>query len=137
MKRIKHLNIQMWVNILYFMRAAKPLEAFSLGRVVVPSSKLVINFSWTYKKLYCNRFSGTYRHTHWDPVNFTHGFILKMFKKDPVLYIKDEGDEKLFITLVPKVFDNVFLYVGLTTFGTYNEFCWVDLLGWVFKCFNQ
>ena len=35
---------------------------------------------------------------------------------------RERGDIELFITLVPNVFDNVFLFVGLTTLGTFIEF---------------
>ncbi len=33
-----------------------------------------------------------------------------------------EGDNGLFITLVPKVLNDVFSFVGFTTLGTYDEF---------------
>ena len=41
---------------------------------------------------------------------------------DKVFDIKEGGDIEVFITLVPKVYNKVFLFVGLTTFGTFIEF---------------
>ena len=41
------------------------------------------------------------------------------------LLFRDKGDNRLFITLVPKFQDNVFLFVGLTTLGTFIEFDWL------------
>ena len=35
---------------------------------------------------------------------------------------REGGDIGLFITLVPKTYDNVFLSVGLITLGTFIEF---------------
>ena len=35
---------------------------------------------------------------------------------------RKEGYNGLFITLVPKFFNNVFFFVVLTTLGTFNEF---------------
>ena len=41
------------------------------------------------------------------------------------------------LPLVPKVYNNAFLFVGLTTLGTFTEFLLVDLLSWVFERFNH
>ena len=46
------------------------------------------------------------------------------------LLFSEVGDIELFITLVPKVFNNVFLFIGLTTLGTFN------LLVYLVECFN-
>ncbi len=35
---------------------------------------------------------------------------------------REGGDNGLFIALVPKFYHKVFLFVGLTTFGTFIEF---------------
>ena len=35
---------------------------------------------------------------------------------------RKKGDKGVFITLVPKVFNNVFLFAVLTTLGTLNEY---------------
>ena len=35
---------------------------------------------------------------------------------------REGRDNGLLITLVPKVYDNVFLFVSLATLGTFNEF---------------
>ena len=35
---------------------------------------------------------------------------------------RERGDNDLFITLVPKVYNNVFLFVGLTILRTFIEF---------------
>ena len=40
------------------------------------------------------------------------------------LKLREGGDNGLFITLVPKVYYNVFLCVGITTLGTLN-FDWL------------
>ena len=42
---------------------------------------------------------------------------------------KEGGDNGLFIALVPKVFNNVFLFVGLTTLGF--------LIGWLIQTFQR
>ena len=48
-----------------------------------------------------------------------------------LVLFRESGDNGLFIILVPKVYDNVFLFVGLTTLETYTEFWLVGLLNWV------
>ena len=55
----------------------------------------------------------------------------------PLVVFAERGANVLFITLVPKVCNNVFLCVGLTTVGTFTRFWLVGLLSWVFKRFNQ
>ena len=37
----------------------------------------------------------------------------------------------------PKFYDNLFLFVGLTTLGKFNEFLFVGLLNWVPIRFNH
>ena len=51
-------------------------------------------------------------------------FVLIMYISSLIVYsylaIAREGeDNELFITLVPKVYNNDFLFVGLTTLGTF------------------
>ena len=36
------------------------------------------------------------------------------------IFVREGGDIGLFITLVPKFYNNVFLFLGLTTLGTYD-----------------
>ncbi len=36
--------------------------------------------------------------------------------------LREGGDIRLFITQAPKFYNNVFLFVGFTTLGTYIEF---------------
>ena len=38
---------------------------------------------------------------------------------------RERGENELFITLVPKVYYNVFLLVGLTTLGTFVNVDWL------------
>ena len=47
--------------------------------------------------------------------------------------IRERGDNGLFIMLVPKVFNNIFLFVGSTTLGTLVDF---DLSVHLVKCSN-
>ena len=44
------------------------------------------------------------------------------------LLVREGGDIGLFITLVPKVLNNIFLFFGLTTLGTLNLICWLTKL---------
>ena len=39
--------------------------------------------------------------------------------------VREGGDNELFITLVPNFFNNVFLFVGLTTLETMQNFDWL------------
>ena len=47
------------------------------------------------------------------------------------------GRKVLCITIVHKVYNYDFLFVGLTTLGTFIEFWLVGLLSWVFERFNH
>ena len=47
-------------------------------------------------------------------------------------YIRKEGDNGLFITLVPKVFNNVFFFVG-----DFDVFWLAGWSSWVFKRYNH
>ena len=52
---------------------------------------------------------------------------------------REGGDNGLFATLVPKVYNNVFLFVGLITLSLrdLSKFLLVGSLSWVFKHFNH
>ena len=39
-----------------------------------------------------------------------------------IIFCREGGDTGLFIILVPKFYNNVFLFLGLTTMGTFIEF---------------
>ena len=55
-----------------------------------------------------------------------------------VYWPREEGYIGLFTTLVPNVlYNNIFLFVGLTTLGTFIEFWFVGSLIWVSKRFNH
>ena len=64
-------------------------------------------------------------HTH----NFTH--------TETVAIVREGGDIGLFITQVPKVFNNIFLFVDLTTMGTFIEFLMFSSFSLVCKRFNH
>ena len=42
-----------------------------------------------------------------------------------VIFHRERRDNGIYYTQVPKVFDNVFLFVGLTIFGTFIKFDWL------------
>ena len=58
-------------------------------------------------------------------LSYRHTDILSLLYKD---LTGKEGDNGLFITLVPKLFNNVFLFLGSTALGTFNEFGLFDSL---------
>ena len=54
------------------------------------------------------------------------------------LQYREREDNGLFITLDPNVFfSNIYVFIGLTTLGTFNKFYLVSLFSWVSKCFNN
>ena len=50
---------------------------------------------------------------------------------------RERGNNGLFITLVPKFYNNVLFISWPNNFGDFSEFWLVDLLGWVFNRFNH
>ena len=69
------------------------------------------------------------------PNNLMYFYKVANKNNDKTERNREGGDIGLFITLVPKTYDNVFLSVGLITLGTFIEFWLVGSFSWSIQKF--
>ena len=70
-------------------------------------------------------------------MDLSHKKTLKLKSNILLVLSREGGDRGFFNSLVPKVFNNVFLFVGFTILTTLLELSLVGSLRWVSKRFNH